>query len=158
MIAPNHEDKQPDSSGDYGGGVSARRVSMTHTRMIERALREGWPIPDEHRPAIVSRQVRIALSKSSSPREATSAARCLVSMEQQNLERVFKVIDKVIPDQHEVRHTAEELREVVEATRRDETYVQLERQRTVAAGPHAGTNGHNGHAGPLANGAAPGGN
>lgn len=122
--------EEPEDVGDYGGGASARRISLEHTRMIERAVREGWPIPEEKRPAIVARQVRIALSKRSSPREATSAARCLLGMEQQNVDRVFKVLDKIVPDQHHVGITNQPQPQLQELLA-EPSYVEYLRQRTV---------------------------
>ena len=54
-------------------------------KMEARAARLGWNIPDIHKQAIVDAQVEIALDKAASPREKTSAAKCLVSMEGQNI-------------------------------------------------------------------------
>ena len=51
-------------------------------------------------------------------------------------------------------HVMEELKAMVDDARRDGSYVQLERQRAIANGPVPGTNGHNGHAGPLGDGKA----
>lgn len=72
--------------GDYGGGVSARRVSLEHTRMIERAIREKWPIRDEDRLPLIMRQVRISLDEKNSPRESTSAFKSVLLAERQNME------------------------------------------------------------------------
>lgn len=58
------------------------------TRMLERAVREKWPIPDAVREAIIKRQAKIAIDVNSSPREATSAARALISAASHNLEIV----------------------------------------------------------------------
>lgn len=156
MIAPANpnDDKQPKLLGGLGGS-SLRPRGIRDTRMIERALRECWPIAQKKRRPIVERQVAIATDPESSPREATSAARCLASMSAENAAIALKLLDKVVPDQHEVNHTAEELRAVVDEACRDETYVRLQRERAAQYGAIAGTNGHNGHAGPLGNGKAP---
>ncbi len=49
------------------------------------AVKQRWPITDEQKAAIAARQVRIA-TKSRIDRNATSAARVLISMESQNIE------------------------------------------------------------------------
>ena len=54
------------------------------SRLEQRALREGWAIPPEDKQAIVARQVEIA-TNASSPRQATSATRCLLTMNGQDL-------------------------------------------------------------------------
>ena len=54
-------------------------------RMERKAAKLGWNIPDIHKQAIVDGQVEIALDPAASPREKTSAAKCLVSMESQNI-------------------------------------------------------------------------
>jgi len=74
----------PESLGDYGGGISANRDSIETTRLIERAVKNRWPIDEKYKQAVVNRQVQIAIDKQSSNREAISAAKCLVSMEGQN--------------------------------------------------------------------------
>ncbi|MGL4512085.1 MAG: hypothetical protein ACRCT8_03270 [Lacipirellulaceae bacterium] len=79
-------------SGGLGGQL--REAGSRDTRLIERALRERWPIPDELKAAVVERQLRIATDPKSSSREATSAARCLAGMEGQNAAAAFKAFDK----------------------------------------------------------------
>jgi hypothetical protein len=55
------------------------------TRLIEKALRKRWPIPETYREAIIKRQVAIAIDPKAANRESTSAAKCLVAMEAQNM-------------------------------------------------------------------------
>ncbi len=55
------------------------------TQIEAMAIRQRWPISDEQKAAIAARQVRIA-TKSRIDRNATSAARVLISMESQNIE------------------------------------------------------------------------
>ena len=55
------------------------------TRLIEKAIRKRWPIPEEMKAAIIARQIAIATSEEAENREATSAAKCLVAMEAQNV-------------------------------------------------------------------------
>ena len=82
------QDNQTDPETSQGGlgGTSIQTEGIRDTRLIERALRERWPIPYEKRGAIVERQVEIATNGECSPRESTSAARCLVMMDGQNIE------------------------------------------------------------------------
>lgn len=61
---------------------------IRQTRLLERAVRERWPIDELLRDAIIKRQVSIAIDPKSSPREATSAARCLVQMDALNLQKL----------------------------------------------------------------------
>lgn len=76
----------PESLGDYGGGVSADRVNLQNTRLIERAVRERWPIPEEAREAAIARQAAIATSECSTPRESAVALKTLLHAEGQNME------------------------------------------------------------------------
>ena len=55
------------------------------SRLEQRALREGWAISDEENRQIVARQVEIATTASN--RQATSATRCLLTMNSQDLRR-----------------------------------------------------------------------
>ncbi len=148
------DDEEQPTDGGLGGSVRGIR----DTRLIERALRERWAIPDELRGAIVARQVEIATDPGASPREATSAARCLVSMEAQNQADQHKVIDKIAPDQHAVHHTHEEIQAALSEARLDAAYVELERKRAIEAGVNAGLNGSNGKPRQVDSGAAPGAN
>ena len=58
--------------------------SFRDTRLLERAVRERWPIDHSYLEAVAKRQVKIAVDPESSNRESTSAARCIVSMVGQN--------------------------------------------------------------------------
>ena len=59
--------------------------SMRDTRLIARAVREEWPIPDAFRKPVVMRQVAIATNPNTKNSEATAAARCLANMNAQNI-------------------------------------------------------------------------
>ena len=59
--------------------------SMRDTRLIARAVREEWPIPDAFRKPVVMRQIAIATNPNSKNSEATAAARCLANMNAQNI-------------------------------------------------------------------------
>jgi hypothetical protein len=124
------------------------------TRLLERALRERWPIPDQFREPIINRQIRIAMDPASSPREATSAARCLVSMEQQNADIALKMLDKIVPDQH--KHEVEgeiEHRLTTQELLAQPDYVEYLRKREQNSDPRlVRTNGHAGNGKPLDDG------
>lgn len=66
-----------------------------------------------------------------------------------------KFIDKEQPDLLHVRHATEEMKELINQARNDESYVGLERQRAAETYTNSSLNGTNGHAGPMANGSAP---
>lgn len=56
------------------------------TRMLERAARQRWPIPEKYKQAIIARQVKIATDANSKPREASAAARTIISADRLNME------------------------------------------------------------------------
>ena len=53
--------------------------------LVEQAVRNRWPIPEEYRSALVNRLLAIALAKDSSNREALSATRTLLLADRLNL-------------------------------------------------------------------------
>lgn len=69
--------------------------------MIERAIRKRWPIDEDKKPQLLARQIRIAISKKSSPREATSAFKAILAAEAQNMEQERR--DLEIPEHHTLR-------------------------------------------------------
>lgn len=56
------------------------------TRMLERAARQRWPIPEKYKQAIIARQVKIATDANSKPREASAAARTIIAADRLNIE------------------------------------------------------------------------
>ena len=80
------KDSAPHDGSPTGvGGPDYPLASQTKIDRLERrALNQRWPITEEQRRRAIERQVEIATSSGSSNREATSAAACLVKMEQQN--------------------------------------------------------------------------
>lgn len=63
------------------------------TRMIQKAFEQRWPIKPEYRSALLARMMRIVADPSSSPREATAAAKALIAAEKQNQDDEHKFID-----------------------------------------------------------------
>jgi hypothetical protein len=68
--------------------MHSQRRSDDDARLFCRALREGWDVPAERRPEVIARLVELAISKESSPREATAAARALLQAMRLQLETV----------------------------------------------------------------------
>ena len=108
----------------------AQRHGTSLSGLIERALRQGWPIPQRRRQKITERQCDIAEDPQSSPREATSAARCLAMMSSENAAIALKLLDKVVPDQHEIGGSVEH-RVGLQTLLEDPDYVRYLRDRTV---------------------------
>jgi hypothetical protein len=71
-------------------------MGIRDTRMMERALRERWPIKPEFREKIMNALIAILADKNTSPREKTAAARALMHADAINLEA-----EKIVQaDQH----------------------------------------------------------
>ncbi len=139
--------KKPAETVGGSGGPCVRPAGRADTRLLERALRERWPIPEKYHLPIIERQIRIAIDPAASPREATSAARCIVSMESQNIEVALKSVDKVLPDKLELGVGAE-IRKALDELG--------QRARIVTAGEgdgEPGPVGGHGQSGRLASGA-----
>ena len=56
------------------------------TRLIAKAIRQRWPIPDQYREAVIKRQINIAINPESKPRESTAAFKSILQAEGQNLQ------------------------------------------------------------------------
>jgi hypothetical protein len=95
------------------GGETRRRVH--DIRLVERALRERWPIPKALRKPLIERLNEIVQDTGSTPREVTSAAKAILSASKLNLEIITAAIRA---DEHEhVRRELAALEELVKATR-----------------------------------------
>jgi hypothetical protein len=55
-------------------------------RLAERALREGWPVPEDRKPELVAKLIEVATSPETMPRERVSAIKALLSASKLNLE------------------------------------------------------------------------
>jgi hypothetical protein len=73
--------------------------------MMERALRERWPIKPEYREKMILSLMAIVADRNASPRERTSAAKALIAADQLNIEQ--EKIEQV--DEHERRARLVEL-------------------------------------------------
>jgi hypothetical protein len=78
--------------GDPPGGLGGSHKQARDTRLVERAIREQWPIRDEIRGPLIERLADIALDAETSPREATSAAKALLSASKLNLESIAMIM------------------------------------------------------------------
>jgi hypothetical protein len=63
-------------------------MAVKHTRLLERALKERWPIALEMREQVVSTLANVMGDPGASPREKVAAARALVSAGKANLDSV----------------------------------------------------------------------
>ena len=84
-------------SDDQNLPTSLAAVGSRDTRLIQRAIKQGWPIPQEFREALVARQIAIATSEECSPRESTSAFRSLLHANAQNIAVENRPLRKLKP-------------------------------------------------------------
>lgn len=74
------------SDGAYGEECGrAPTLAYRDERLVLRAIREKWPIPEDKRPWCVEVLLRVA-ETADNPRDRVAAIRALVSMEGQNME------------------------------------------------------------------------
>jgi len=64
--------------------LSPTAGQTSDTRLIERAIKQRWPVKPEDKAAVVRRMTGIVKNKKASKREATSAAKALIACEAQN--------------------------------------------------------------------------
>jgi hypothetical protein len=88
------------SNAEGGLGGSAAPRAARDTRLVERALREHWPIPRALRGPLIERLATIVQDPEASPREATSAARAILAASRLNLETITAAIKA---EEHEAR-------------------------------------------------------
>ena len=77
--------------GGLGGNLRTGR-GIRDTRLVERALRERWPIPKAIRKPLIERLNEIVQDTDSSPREVTSAAKAILSASKINLDGITSAI------------------------------------------------------------------
>jgi hypothetical protein len=68
------------------GGNPDRRRRIHETRLVERALRERWPIPKAIRKPLIERLNEVVQDTCSTPREVVSAAKAILYASKLNLE------------------------------------------------------------------------
>jgi hypothetical protein len=90
--------EQPEPGGK-GGGFDP----VKDRRLAERALAESWPIPAAIRGRLIESLTLRALSKASSPREATAAARVILAASKQNLDAIGVTMQAEQHEDHEQR-------------------------------------------------------
>ncbi len=102
--------RQPE--GGLGGNLAPGR-GIRDTRLVERALRERWPIPGRIRKPLIERLYEIVEDTGSSPREVTSAAKAILSASELNLEAIASTIKA--REHEELAAAVAELRRRVDA-------------------------------------------
>jgi hypothetical protein len=85
------------------------------TRLLERALRERWPIPKALRKPLIERLYEIVQDTGSSPREVTAAAKAILSASKLNLESVTAAMR--VREHEELVEKVEELERRLEQKR-----------------------------------------
>lgn len=95
------------------------------TRMLERAMRERWPIPERFRGAVIKRLLAIIAKEDAKPREVISASRALFQADTVNIEAE----KEVIPQQHLHLHQDIDLQAIstAELKRIEEELIALSR-------------------------------
>lgn len=73
----------PETDGDRGEEYPTIRPVA---KLERAALIQRWPVPDHYRPALINRQVAIAIDPNTEPREATQAFRAVLAADQMNLD------------------------------------------------------------------------
>lgn len=87
------------STGNAQGGLGGESTrGIRDTRMIEKAIRERWPIPEGKRPAIAQMLCDVAESKDASDRGKIAAAKALIEIDKLNMEQERR--DLAIPEYH----------------------------------------------------------
>lgn len=84
----------PDPPAIPGG--KGGECTTSDTRLVERAVRQRWPIPEDARPAIAAALADVARSRKASHRNRIAAARALTAMDALNMEQEKR--DLQIPD------------------------------------------------------------
>jgi hypothetical protein len=79
-------------SQPQGGSGGATAPGIRTTRLIERALRERWPIPKAIRRPLIERLNDVVQGTGSSPREIVSAAKAILTASKLNLETITATI------------------------------------------------------------------
>jgi hypothetical protein len=81
MIAPANPNPEPE--GGLGGVVDPAN-GIRDVRLLERAVRKGWNIPEQLFDVLPGEMAIIALDRGNSHRERISATKAIVSMHGQN--------------------------------------------------------------------------
>lgn len=81
-----------DATESPGGLGGPSEHGARDTRLVERAVRERWPIPKALRGPLIERLAGIVQDPGASPREATAAARAILSASKINLDGIAATI------------------------------------------------------------------
>jgi hypothetical protein len=76
-----------------GGSGGPTAPGIRTTRLVSRAIRERWPIPQALRGPLIERLAKVVLDPAASPREVVSAARAILTASKINLEGIAATIE-----------------------------------------------------------------
>lgn len=151
-MADNTANGSQDPSGGEGdcrGGANGeKRKRISDTRLLERAIKQRWPIPDEFKEAIIKRQTAIAIDPNVSVRNATSAARAVISAEGQNQRDQLSLDEEAPPEPSQVDVTVnilQQIQETAEAVQSNDAYVDQLYQEQLREDPGQPSSNGNGH-------------
>src|SRR4051812_46941851 len=88
MVAGGSGMHTSEDAGGSGGESIQPQPTTRDVRLLERAIAEGWHVPDALRGPLIERLGRIALDPSSRPREAISAGKALMLASRINLDSI----------------------------------------------------------------------
>lgn len=155
MIAPiNPEPSKPEGGG---GELFARADNLRSDAKLASRMISLGVVTEGQIDRLFRKGMRLA-GKRADAGDARGYAACMsipIAAARLAQNERHKLLDKLVPDQHEHLHSISELRQALVDARQDREYVELERSRAIEDGRKSGANGHNGHAGPLDNGPAP---
>jgi hypothetical protein len=119
------DDIVPNGNGQHGGGLGERRAtprSNADARLVERAVREHWPIKSKHRALAVDTLVSVMSDPNATNRERVGAARALGTLGKANSDacRSVAFVKRFQPDAKldAAREVGITLREYLEETHR----------------------------------------
>lgn len=136
---------EPDDSADTLDGTSIQKRAVADLKLLERAIRERWPMDEAKRLAIIRQIEDEAQKPGMRPRNRVSLVRVLLQMEAQNMQAALAGLNKILPDKHEHEGAVVvEHRATVEELLAQPEYVEFLRGRTEDSEP--GDIRRNGHA------------
>lgn len=83
----NKKSTEQETPGGQGGPICFDD-NTSGKRLIERAIKERWDIPEKYRNAILTRVMQDALNEKLSPRERAASQRVVLQMDRINLEAI----------------------------------------------------------------------
>lgn len=148
MVTANGNASEPERRPMENFNIEGTRDVKELGRALESGRINVGDLPER-----VLRQLGELVDKGGlSPRTLSGVLKSVTPIVKHNAEITMKLMDKVVPDQHNLTLEVTELKKALAAGREDERYVQLERERALKNGSVAGANGHNGQSRQMGNG------